>query len=267
VPVVDRQTPLYFSAAPREGPDGRLTRDWQRLAITDGVAVAQIPPSADTDSAVILARYTPPAADERDRHGLLWLERASEYLDVVDKIRNGEPIVTRYPSEDDRLQWSDPAARDMRVGQARTVPSDIANTFSQAVEEGGFLDLGANTRGHSLWYVIAGLSDGRTALVGEIQDGTRDSRLYAVLLAPDGKPDDVVSGGDIDPTSALPVALRLPDAQGWIAAVYGAAIQYRTSADGAWQPGGDNAALLPSDATHAQVSRPDSKPEIVDLNG
>jgi hypothetical protein len=56
-------------------------------------------------------------------------------------------------------------------------------------------------------------------------------------------------------SEALPVRLRVPDGQGWVVAHYGAQLQYRASADGAWQDAGSDAALLPDNAAQVQVTK------------
>jgi hypothetical protein len=106
---------------------------------------------------------------------------------------------------------------------------------------------------------------GRTALVGETQDGLRDSQLYAVVLDRFGAVEDVIPAGAVDSAAALPVAVRLPDAQGWMVAAHGSEIAFRTTADKAWQPVGANAALLPNLATQVRLTRSVGEPVTVDL--
>lgn len=61
-------------------------------------------------------------------------------------------------------------------------------------------------------------------------------------------------GPAVDPGAPLPVAVELPDQQGWLVARKDATLDYRIG-DGDWQPAGREAALLPATATAVRVDR------------
>jgi hypothetical protein len=264
--VVDHDVPLYFSAKPRTQPDGKVLRDWQPLPVVDGVAVIKVPDDAAAADARVIARENPPSANERSPDGLLYLEPASAYLEASDQIRRHESYMVRSPNTDRRLPWNGAGARPMRAGVNPAMAGDCTDTVSRALEDGGALDIGANIRAWGLWCVAAGLPDGRTALVTELQQDDQPSRLYAVFLGTGGHVLGVRTGGTIDPNAPLPVAIRLPDGQGWVVAAYRSHLRYRTAADTTWLDAGDNAALLPDQTELVEVTRPDSQPVTVSLS-
>lgn len=250
--VIDRGQPLYFSPAPVIRPDGTLVRTWTEMSIVDGVAMTQLPEGAQPADARVLVRDRPPAPGDKSEDGLLPLDPASGYLEAVDKLRQGGNVVFQRPRQEHRLQWTQPDG-PVLVGRSPQTPPDWRDVFHRELEKYGMLDIGVGAIGYGLWSVIAGLPDGRTAVVSEVQQGQHPSRLYAVLLDSTGKVQAVRAGSVVDPEAKLPVALRLPDAQGWVVAAYGSQLRYRTSSGGPWQDGGDNAALLPDAATEVQV--------------
>jgi hypothetical protein len=258
--VVDRGTPLFFSPAPLRAEDGQVRRDWQQMAITDGVAVAQLPEGGNAADARVVARATAPGPDENavDAPGILHLEPSSRYLEYAFRRAGGFP--TEVPGGGTslrRLQWYDEPALDMRVGRPfqLSIPAQPQLDWMRKVEDSGLLGSGFSGGGLGAWFVRAGLNDGRVALVSELQLGNDPSQIYAVLLKPDGSVDRVIAGGVVDPVSPLPVRLRMPDRQGWVVADYGAALSYRTAPNAAWQDAGYNAALLPDDVTEVRVTR------------
>jgi len=264
--VVDRGIPLYFSPEPRQDPARGLVRDWRRLRVTGGVAIAHVPAGADAEGARVFARATPPPPGLKDRDGMLYLERSSEYLKAADALRRGEELHSNLGADGDRrLQWNAPEAQPMRVGQPRPALPNVEQTFSGALEEAGFVDVSANIIRHSLWFVLAGLPDNRTAIVGETQEDSQESRLYTVLLKSDGSVERVLSGGVARFSAALPVVVRLPDGAGWVVAAYQWSLEFRTAAGPDWQPAGTNAALLPDAATQVRVTRPGAQPTVVTL--
>ena len=266
--VVDRGLPLYFSAAAQTQPDGTITRDWQQLTVTDGVAVTQVPEGAQAADARVLVRAARPAPNDRNYNGFLPLEPASGYL-----LGGVSPTL-----DDNHLPWPrlsggatpTPGTGDdrvIRVGANPTVPGDVINSLGGWLEERGFIDLGIWHSSPGLWSVAAGLPDGRTALVGEYQQESDPSRLYAVLVDPAGQVQTVQYGGQLDPTAPLPVAIRIAGAQGWVVAAPGSHLRYRTASDGQWIDGGAEAALLPDDAVQVQVNPNNGTPVEVSLGG
>ncbi|MBF9129582.1 hypothetical protein I0C86_11490 [Plantactinospora sp. S1510] len=265
--VVDRGLPLYFSAVARFGDDGKPTRDWQPMPVTDGVAVTQVPENTATSGVLVLARAVRPAPDETGREGLLQLDPASDYLagggglPTYDNHHLPWPIVTGGATPTPGT-GSD---RVIRVGSNPTVPGDVINSLEGWLTERGFIDPGVRHSSPGLWAVAAGLPDGRTALVGEYQQGNDASRLYAVLVDRAGQVQDVRYGGQVNLGAPLPVAIRMPDAQGWVVAAYGSHLRYRSGPDGQWLDGGADAALLPDNAIQVQVTPSNGTPIEVAL--
>jgi hypothetical protein len=262
--VVDRGRPLYFSPAPVNRSDGRVVRDWAQMSIVDGVAMTELPEGTAPADARVLVRDRRPAPDDKSRDGLLYLEPASQYLDFADKLRRGETFSLGSSLEERRLQWRQPEG-PVLVGQSPQMPPGWSAAFNQALEEYGMLDLGVDAQAWGLWNVLAGLPDGRTAIVSELMQGQHPSRLYAVLLDRAGEVQAVQAGDVVDTKAVLPVAMRMPDGQGWVVAAYGSHLRYRTANGGQWVDGGDNAALLPDRAADVQVNRPGQGPAVVTL--
>ncbi|MDT7550249.1 MAG: hypothetical protein QOE84_2643, partial [Actinomycetota bacterium] len=90
------------------------------------------------------------------------------------------------------------------------------------------------------------------------------SHLYAVLGV--GASEQVVSPGAVDPKAPLPVAVHLPDRQGWVVAQLGHVLEYRIGA-GSWISAGHGGALLPDAATAVRVTGPGLSPTVVPLQG
>jgi hypothetical protein len=262
--VVEHDQPLYFSPEPITQPDGRVVRDWTRMSIVDGVAVVQLPAGAEPADVRVLLRDRRPAPDDKRYDGLIRTEPASVYLYAVDKLSRDEDLNFAFPKADRTLPWRQ-QDEPMRVGRSPHTPADWQVTFWNALEDHGMIDIGNAYGGGGVWTVLAGLPDGRTAMVSEAQQEERPSRLYAVLMNRTGKVLTVKAGAEVDPKAALPVALRMPDAQGWVVAAYGSHLRYRTSTGGGWLDGGDNAALLPDAATEVRVERPGKEPAVVTL--
>jgi len=260
--VVDRGLPLFYSPGPRRLEDGRPTRDWQALPVTDGVAIAQVPDGSDGAEAVVLARPMPPATN-RDVAGRVMLDDAAEYLAAVDARRLGRDYTRHFPEIDKRVRWPIGA---MSVGEPRPVDVGHPGKMVTALQQTDLLDI-AGTSYIGLWSVVAGLSDGSTVVVSEVQEGSRPSRAYGVLYGANGEIAGAFFGNDIDPIAMLPVRVRLPNGLGWIVADRGSMLQYRTAVGGPWQPAGVDAALLPANAIAVEVRRSGVTPMIVDLTG
>lgn len=256
--VVDRGLPLLFSPGPRRLDNGLPVRDWQRLPISDGVAVAQVPEPGSADDAVVFARQSAPV-NNRDRAGMLMLEPASTYLEVSDALRTGKTYV--FSVAEHRLAWP---VGVMALGEQRSTDLGSIATRKTTVPETGLLDIASNYVGIGFWAVVVGLADGRTVVVSEVQEGEHPSRAYGLLYAADGSIVDTYLGGEIDPARVLPVRVRLPQGLGWVVADHGAALEYRTADTGDWLPGGADAAYLPANAGAVRVTRAGT-PTIVEL--
>jgi hypothetical protein len=250
--VLRRDVPVYLSTRPVLDQDGRTTRQWQRLAFTDSVAVAQIPAEDDPDAVRLVARTTAPEPDVKTWDGLLLLERASVYLQAAADIRAGR--TTEFDQRENRLQWLE-YGPPVRVGQDPPAMDHPDHVLNEALHDWGTIDLGLSTTYYGLWCVVAGLPDGNVALVSEVQQDDRPSRVYAVITDRAGTVLAVRPGNVVDLTAALPVVVRLPDGQGWVVASYGRQLAYR-SAGGDWTPAGAHAALLPDVAAEVRVTDP-----------
>lgn len=262
--IVDRGTPLFWAPAPKIADDATITRDWQPLEVKDGVAILQIPEGSDPKAARVLARQSKPAPNDNSFEGSVELEPSAPYLDFV---RTGKlPMhVVMGPADDSRLQWFDEAARIMRTGRAyEKAPEDLMQVWDPALEKAGMLDPLSSSKGYGLWFVLAGLPDGRAAVLSELQEETQPSRIFTVLLKPDGSTDRAIAGAKVDRAAVLPVKVQMPDGQGWVVANYGATLRYRVGADGPWQDAGKNAALLPDNATQVEVTK-GGAPQVITL--
>lgn len=252
--VLDDGVPMYFSPGPRIAPDGVVTRDWQRMDVTDGVALARVPEGGDPEDVRVLARQARPAPGERDTSGLRGLWRASEYLARVDSQRAGEPYMVQVdPVPNGMLSWREDGPGGMtRVGRPVRLGSDTRRLFNEAVLNSAYADLAAAITGYSEWFVAAGLPDGRTALLGEFMQDLNDAQLFAVLLDVHGAVTKVLPSDEANPRDPVPVRMHLPDGQGWVVAAYGSPLAYRI-AGGAWVHAGMDAALLPETATEVRA--------------
>lgn len=248
--LVDRGTPMFWSASPGNGPDGRITRAWQPVEIKDGVGILQSPDGCNPSDMRVLARATQPAPDDRNLDGLLTLQPASEYLTFA---KTGKLAVVYPGGPDNRLYWMDAPAHDMRAGAPfAKVPTNLDSFFFEELTRAGMIDTGARSTTLGLWYIVAGLPDGRGAIVSEVQVNPSPSRIYTVLLKPDGSVDRVFGGDNTDPAATLPVKVHLPDGQGWIVADYGSTLRYRTAVD---NTAGYSPALIPEGVTQVEVTK------------
>jgi hypothetical protein len=254
--TLDPGVPLYISMVPVTGPDGMVTRDWRRMPLADGVALAEVPAGGDPDAVRVLARRAPPGASERDTTGQHWVQETSQYVEQADAVRAGRDTatVTVVPDSDSLLSWSnrDPGV-PLRIGRSTQVHDD-GGILLRAVGESGFLDPQVGIHGSGSWEVVAGLPDGRTALLGQVHLGSDQAPVFAVLLDATGAVDAVIPGGPADRDAPVPVRVRLPDGQGWLVAAYGSSLAYRAPGGGAWVEAGRDAALLPDTATEVRAA-------------
>ncbi|MEH1124385.1 hypothetical protein [Micromonospora sp. CPCC 206061] len=253
--AVDPGVPLYISMAPVTGPDGKVSRDWRRMSTMDGVALAEVPAGGDPRDVRVLARQAPPAARERDPAGLHPVREASQYVEQA--VARGGPVPAYLPINPTRadsagLSWENRSVDGpTRVGRPTQVTDD-GGILLRAVGESGYVDPLIEIHGSGRWEVVAGLPDGRTALLSEIFGASDPALVFAVLLDATGAVDAVIPGGAADRDAPVPVRVRLPDGQGWIVAAYGSSLAYRT-AGGAWVEVGQDAALLPDTAAEVRA--------------
>lgn len=145
----------------------------------------------------------------------------------------------------------------MRVGKAGWPTVDAAGTeqAQQILTDAlrAHIPPAAFLEGFSSWFVAGTLPDGRHLVVGEHSLDSDPAHLYAALSGPAGTA--FVVGGAIDPTATIPVAIRLPDHQGWVLASHGHTLRWRLPGQSWSQPTAN--AVLTEDAPQLEV-------EIVD---
>jgi hypothetical protein len=261
--IVDRGIPLWWSPGPQVDDNGKITRAWESLPVTNGVAVLQA--QANADDIRVLARQAKPAPDDKNPEGIVSLWPSSDYLKFA---KTGVREVATMPygaGADNRLPWRGADVKIMRVGKAVTGHSDdIELDYYQALDKAGVTDIGGNTRLYGTWLVVAGLGDGRSALVSEVQQDKAPSRIFTAIFKADGSLERVIAGDKPDKAATLPVKVHLPDGQGWVVADAGATLTFRTSANGEWQDAGKNSAVLPEGTLQVHVSKTGA-PATVDL--
>jgi hypothetical protein len=150
------------------------------------------------------------------------------------------------------LPWTD------KIALAGTAPGsgNALQGLSQAIN--AQIGEQAFQVGYGSWSIRGATPDGSQFLAGEVRLENDPSHAY--VLVGDG----LVTGAQVDPGATLPVALKLPDNQGWLVANVGATLRCRRGSDG-WLSVGRDAALLPARATAVEVTRPGRPTEVVQL--
>jgi hypothetical protein len=244
--ALDVGKPLGISWKWTYGADGTVGRTYTPLSKHDGIAWLALPPGVEPGLTV--------------RIGLLPVKRFEDVRGILNAKRGPDDS----GGGDGRLKWltgtpsrplfhlggswaPNESALSGRLEGALTARRSGGDSFSSAF---------------SLWYAYGNLADGRQLVVGEQQLENDPSRLYAVIGSGDHQV--VVAPGEVDVHAVLPVAVHLPDGQGWVVAQNKAELSYRIGS-GAWVPVGTNAALLPEGASAVLVALPGSAPQVVDL--
>lgn len=224
--------PIGASMGRTYATDGSVKRIFTPLTFRDRVSVVQLPTGQNL-------------ADLRINR-----MPGTEYsnLSIVNADLNASPPET---AGDQRL-WGD-FAQDadllwpMSDGADR-LRAKANDVFNDAV--GKVSDPNANGTAFSIWTGYGLTANGTAVYLGEQALDNDPTRLYAVLQPKTGKA-RIVSGGVPDAAAALPVAIKLPDNQGWAVARKDAQLSYRYDG-GAWSPARSNALLVPA-GTHAEV--------------
>jgi hypothetical protein len=183
----------------------------------------------------------------------------------------------------DPLPWAPAAGStglDPISGLGPTALSNPAGAFALAVE-GRMQGVPSSSLAPEGWVAAGRLPDDTEVVVGTARlDVVEPAHAYAVLVrrgtdlgadattpAPARVLDvtRVVHGGAVDITSALPVAVRLPDGTGWVVAQHGAELSWRAGPGDAWATAGRDVVLVPAAATQVRVSRPGQAPVEVPL--
>ena len=234
--VADNGERYGISPGWRYGPEGSVGRDYQPIADHDGVGITRLTTSA---AGVHVARLP--------------------YTDVADLRRVAAAVPPRTDDRGLMLPWRTTVTLPGAV-RAEGLP---VTTLLRAI--------GATVRGQAYsltggsWSVRGRTPDGRQFVAGEILLENDPSHAYVLLSDGNhGSKDVLYQGGLVDLRGPLPVAVRLPDRQGWVVASPGRTLRYRTGS-AAWKPAGHDGALLPSAATSVEVTGSGGRPVVVPL--
>lgn len=247
----------FVSTGLNVGPDGKLSRDWSAFTPRDGAVAATLDFPAGWEPRDVGA-YNGGPGDHlvTITPGYVELWVASERRAIAlgqDPHRGKQPY---------GLDWAPATPLIWRVGnEAAQPPADVTTRFKETLVNGGYA--ADSLQFSNGFYIVAGLPDGRVAIVSHELNRPNHQYMYGVLVS-DDKPDQVVFGGELDGGVPLPVRVHLPDGQGWAVADKGAALSYDTG-DGRWIGVGRDAALIPENAARVQVARDGAQPAVVDL--
>jgi len=243
--VPDPGVPLVVSTGAVRAGDGTVSRLWEPLPMTDGVAVLSLP--ADSDPSAIRVRGAGAGGGPTGEHVMLLpASRASLGWDHQSKYR-----------AENRLDWP----LDVFTLPGGRRPPESTEPFLVGA---GFVDPYLTMAAGGLWTVATAMPDGRPVWVTEYQEDSNPSRLITIIGADPGTA-VVLDGGPVDRESELPVRVRLPDGAGRVVAERGATLRYRVAQDAAWVDAGRDAALLPSTAVEVEVTAQGGAPVIVTL--
>ncbi|MCU1589592.1 MAG: hypothetical protein JWP11_848 [Frankiales bacterium] len=233
VAALDTGKPLGISFGWVYGKDGSVSRTYAPMSQHDGVALFELPPGTVPGLSVHL--------------GLLPVTSPDDVRGVLGGVVDTRPAMKR-------LDWINPGGQGETVmplgGSWQADAGQLRARFNAAVrahQSGGT----PFSEGFSLWYAYGTTPSGRQVVVGEHQLEEDPSHLYAVLGTGSGQV--FVPGGEVDPASPLPVAIRLPDSDGWIVASFERTLEYRIGT-GAWIRAGRDAALVPDASTAVRVT-------------
>lgn len=244
-----------YSPAPTVNPGtGKVTRYWTDLRYADGVAVFDAS-AAQGEGYSVVELPRRPDADH-------------DYLPRPGQPSPYRPVLVAGSSlNDPRLPWPVMVGLNGAPdGAPGTNPPSWSQVFDDALHSGGYTDPYvphppnhsvpgiADRDSESYWQVACALPGGNTVIVGEELVGVT-GRLYAVTVDQRLHVLGVAYGGSIDPTSPLPVRVRLPGGNGWLVAAYGSLISAQTNLDEAAESA---VALAPAGTVLAVV--PDGQP-------
>jgi hypothetical protein len=227
--AVDLGRRVGYSTGLVYGDDGRISRERTELRFSGGVAVVELPADADPSSVRI--------TDLPVREPASFLELANQQVDAAEDQRMWMPT----GEQQRQIFWHIGGATPITVEQADAV---FEQTMTRLTTSQSYSVMVSG------WHAAGTTPDGRLVVAGERELGGEPSHVFAVLKG-SGKV-TALHGGVADRSKPLPVAIRLPDAQGWVVAQKAAGLSYRVGA-GEWRTAGRDAALLPDDATEVRV--------------
>jgi hypothetical protein len=255
--INDKKT--FVSAGIEVGPDGKLARDWTEFTPDDGAVIAELEFPAGWEPGDVVANS--------DRPGELVNTTWDTEVELSVASERRAIALDRGPAKGKEkrgigLDWAPDRPLIWHVGTAGSQSfADISEPFTKALVDGGYaID---SLQASNVFFIVAGLPDGRTAIVSHQLNRPYHEYMYGVLTG-GGKPDQVVFGGELIGGVPLPVRVHLPDGQGWVIADKGATLSYDTG-DGLWIMVGRDAALVPENAVRVQAARDGAPPAIVDL--
>lgn len=234
--------PLHASPEWKVGEDGRGAREWTAMTDLDGISFLAFPEAVRGGDVRVVRAKDPKTAGYEQSLGVL---PASLYHEGTD--RQSKPIPRRT------MDW--PQNPPLRASGAKaTALTNGDQDVASALQAAGYGDPLARV-GVTGFEVIVDLPDGRSVVAVEYVPNDTGSRLYL------GYRDGGISvtkwayGGPLNGAEPLPVNVKLENGQGTLVAARGANLRYRTTTHGPWTDAGKDAALLPANATHVEVTR------------
>ncbi|MCK2244917.1 MULTISPECIES: hypothetical protein [unclassified Crossiella] len=240
-----QQHEVRWSPGLRVAGDGKVSRDFQRLDLVDGVALAQVPPETHPAGAVVTT-----------------VGQADQLVSLRPRLASAHPReLAGLIGPAGRADDADPGtgtgirpdgARPRRLIAAPILrpPDEISAAGVVSLMHTDYLDKFLPKK-RNAWELLAGLPSGRSLYLSEVDEGG-PTRLYGVLMGARNKTEQVIYGGPGEP-SALPVRVRLPGEDGWVVAGQDVRLSWRTGPSAAWQDAGQDAAILPATATEVQA--------------
>lgn len=230
------------------GQGGVSRREWTKpLRYTDGVWIGELPENVNHLNVRLIdskPELDPNDAEERPmglHHPLLF---TSDYL-------RGE--LPRVPERG--LTWE---PIDHLLGEDSHLRGVPWERFEEAVRDSGLLDPTSYARNPHQWVATVGLHDGRTVLVSTHQELDNPAYLFRVVIGADDSVAQVTRFAEVDPTAPIPVAVPLPDDNGYVVAVDpDKQFSYRTADDGQWSDPQYGTALVPGDAVAVKADTGD----------
>jgi hypothetical protein len=244
--ILDTDDPIRWSPSLRYAADGRILRDYRPVTFADGAASLRVSPQGPKISIGLLS-----GTDTAPRR--VDVVNAVE-IEIATKGSAGGDAMHFRELPDPRKVW--PA--DSEAGRAEA-DAWVAGPLRSYLDNGGY-QAGAEA---AAWEMHGCTPDGRRLAIRtpSAYDGTR--RLLA-FLGHQGDRVQVVRGDDLQPSSVLPIVLRLPEEQGVVIAGQDVSLRYRTAKSG-WLPVTGEVALLPAAAARVEVKRKDGKAVEVNL--
>lgn len=228
--------------------DGVSRRDWSKpLRYADGVWIGELPEGVDPLNVRMIdsrPELDPTDAEERPmglHHPLLF---TSAYL-------RGE-----LPHMPDRgLMWE---PSEHLLGEDTHLRGNPWDRFQEAVRDSGLLEPTSYAPNPDHWLATVGLPDGRTVLISTYQELDNPAYLFRVVIGADDSVAQVTRFAEVDPTAPIPVAVPLPDDNGYVVAVDpDKQFRFRTADDGQWAAPQDGTALVPRDAVAVKADTGD----------